>query len=456
MNVRTWCSATNTLLRFCVFVLCCSWTCLLSPPALDAQVLTLTPSLSFIERYDDNIFQTDSDTEDDFIAAIAPGLSLRYAPTANTSLDLDYGIGIERFAKHPEQDQVTHHGMLQVASLLSRRISLKGSEALVITEDQEERTLAIDEVTGLRPVSDQARRRTIRNSANGLLAVRVAPRTSIELLADSLLVDVDVPSELDEFRYTFGTNVSYLTHVARDSRVSVGYDITFHTFRDNGPVPQAQQVESADFQVQTLHAGFRHAFSSKLSGNVTVGYAKTTFDDPELDGDQGFVADVGINRRLRTGLAALGYHRQFTSGGGEGGSVVADIFTLSVSTRITPKITASLGANLSFFDFRQNQSDRLFWTVRPALTYQIFRFWALAISYDVAFTRFDDPAEADRMDQRLQVVTHVVLRDHLSLDLAYHYASRSFSGGEARLGEGGAFDRDQFFLTLTYAARFFL
>src|SRR5262249_549436 len=55
------------------------------------QRLILTPSLSLGERYDDNIFETQSNKQHDFITVLSPGIRAQYlstAPTPETLFDL--------------------------------------------------------------------------------------------------------------------------------------------------------------------------------------------------------------------------------------------------------------------------------------------------------------------------------------------------------------------------------
>jgi hypothetical protein len=419
---------------------------LLLAPSTYGQVLTLTPSLSLSERYDDNIFQTSSNKESDFVTVVTPAIRVQYTPAPETTLDIDYRAAIEFFAENSGQNQVSQHGFLRLTFPLARVLSLDVRDTLVITEEPGERVLGIDEVTGLRPVSEQSRRRTLQNRAHGSLELRLAPRTTLGLLFESFLDDVDVPSEVDEFRYTVGAELDYLAHVARGSRVSVAYTVTLHTFDENRPVRPG--TEQADFQVHAVNAGVHHNFSPTLSGSATVGYAITTSDDPAEDENSTIIASVSINKTLRTGQASFGYRRRFTSGGGEGGSVIAATVVASFSARITPKVTASLGGNLSFFDFqRATGDDRMFWTVRPALAYQLLRVWRLAVAYDYAVTDFDDAEAADRVDQRLTFSSRFTLRESLFLDLTYRHALRRFDDG----GEVEEFDRNEVMLAFTYA-----
>src|SRR5262249_12041678 len=63
-----------------------------------SQRLTLTPSLSLGERYDDNIFETQTNKQHDFITVLSPGIRVQYLPTAptqGTQLDLNYHAAIE-------------------------------------------------------------------------------------------------------------------------------------------------------------------------------------------------------------------------------------------------------------------------------------------------------------------------------------------------------------------------
>jgi hypothetical protein len=279
--------------------------------------------------------------------------------------------------------------------------------------------------------------------------VQLAPRALLDLLFASVIDDVSIPSEVDEYQYTIGAELGYLVHVARASRITVSYDVSFHTFGQN-----EGGITAEDFNVHTAQVGFRHDFSPTLSGNVAMGYAVITSDDPTQDGDSSLAADLGITKTLRTGQAKFVYRRGFVSGGGQGGSAIADIFTVSFATDITPKVTASLSTNLSFFDLqRATSSDRLFWTIRPSLAYQMLRFWRLSLAYDYALTDYDNVTVADQYNQRVTFISQFRLRPQIFLNLNYRYTARRFGTGTAT-GNIQEFDRNEIMLTLTYAPTF--
>ena len=178
-----------------------------------SQRLTLTPSLSLGERYDDNIFATQTDKQHDFITVLSPGIRAQYLPTAptlGTQFDFDYRADIEFFADHSSQNNVGHRLSLTLASPLAPSLDVSLREFLLITDNPLGRDERLSNPTGLRPASQQQRERTIHNEAEGRADIRLGGRTSLGVVFGNLIDDVDVPEELDEFRYTVGTELGYL------------------------------------------------------------------------------------------------------------------------------------------------------------------------------------------------------------------------------------------------------
>ena len=148
----------------------------------------------------------------------------------------------------------------------------------------------LSDPTGFRPASQQQSERTLRNEAEGRADIRLGGRTSLGVLFRNLIEDVDVPEELDEFRYTVGTELGYLINVARNSRVFVGYQVTFESFNANGTVPPGNS--DAAFQVHIIGTGVRHELTPTLAIDAALGYNFTTSDAPQKDGHDGFTMNV--------------------------------------------------------------------------------------------------------------------------------------------------------------------
>src|SRR4030095_2265178 len=136
-----------------------------------SQRLTLRPSLSLGERYDDNIFTTQTNKQHDFITVLSPGIQAQYlspAPTLGRQFDFDYRANIEFFADHSSQNNVGHKLSLTLASPLAPSLDVHFREFLLIPDTPPERNQQLSNQqlsnpTGFRPASQQQPQRTIHN-----------------------------------------------------------------------------------------------------------------------------------------------------------------------------------------------------------------------------------------------------------------------------------------------------
>jgi opacity protein-like surface antigen len=366
-------------------------------------------------------------------------------------LDFDYRADVQFFADHSSQNDVAHRVSLTFASPLAPSLDVRVRDLFVVTEDQFARDERLSNPTGLRPVSDQRRARTIRNEADGRIDVRPGGRLSLGLLVGSLIEDVDVPEELDEFRYSVGTELGYTINVARDSRVFVGYQVTFESFRTNGSLPPG--TSDASFRVHAIGTGVRHELTPTLAGNVGIGYSFTSSDAPQNDGHNAVIASAGLIKTYNLGRASFNYDRRFSSGEGEGGVVITDTLSGSVTVNLTGKLTARLDSNLSWFNFQDvtagtGAEDQRFWSVRPSLTYQILRPWSVSVGYIYGYTDYTEGTSDNRSDHQVLLGTQFALREWLTLGLSYRYASRQVHGNSPTAGVD-EFSRNQVMLTVT-------
>ncbi len=432
-----------------------------------SQRLTITPSLSIGERYDDNIFATQTNKQHDFITVLSPGIHVQYLsptptlgtpfllpvfesgrrapelllePTPAPPLDFDYHAIFELFHDDSNQNNVAHRLALTAAWPLAPSLQVRLRELLLVTEDPLGRDERLSDPTGLRPVSQQQRARTIRN-----------------VLFGSLVEDVQVSQELDEFRYTVGTELGYAINVARESRVFLAYQVTFESFRNNGAVPLGGT--DASFQVHAISTGVRHELTPTLAIQAALGYSFTTSDAPEDDNHKAVIANVGLIKTFNLGQASLRYARRFISGEGQGGVVLADTLGATAALNLTGKLTARLDGNVSWFDFRSVTTRTLnlnqrFLSVEPSLIYQIIRPWRASVGYTYEYSDFSDNTLANRSDHRLFLGTQFALREWLVAELSYRYGVRRLHGGNATAGDVNEFTGNQVMLTLTASPSF--
>jgi hypothetical protein len=434
---------------------------LLCPVVVLSQVFSVTPSITVGERYDDNIFQTDADKEDDFITVITPGIVLRYAPSRETEINFDYEPSFEWFADETDANQISHRLLLDLKAALSRRLQVTLSDRFTITEEPSDRDRLIILEDGTRDRSDAERQQTIRNYATSTLRFQLAPRSSIGLLFDNLIEDVDDPDEVDEVRYAVGAEFGYLTHIQRQNRILLAFRTDIFDFDDNPDPnvdPDGQISDEDDFLVHTASVGYEHHFSPTLTSTARLGYSFTSgLDSDDGDENSGIVGSIDLEKLLRTGSASIRYQRSLTSGGGVGGQVVADRVVTQIATNLSPKITAGLGANVTVMDFQAQEDDdqdRVYFTIRPSLGYQVLRALRLSASYDFASIIFDESIEPDRTDHRAFFESRLIFRQGWSVALSYEYRTRSFEDGAERSREDDEFTRNRVFLSVTYGPTF--
>jgi Putative outer membrane beta-barrel porin, MtrB/PioB len=427
------------------------------------QRLTITPSLSLGERYDDNIFESNTNKQHDFITVLSPGIRVQYLPTAltlGTQFDFDYRANIEFFADHSSENNVGHRLLLTLDSPLSPSLQVRLRELLLITENPLARDERLSDPTGLRPVSQQQRERTIHNEAEGRVDIRLGGRTSLGVRFGNLIDDVDTPEELDEFRYTVGTELGYLFNVARNSRVFVAYLVTFESFRDNGVVPSPNA--DAAFQVHAIGTGVRHELTPTLAVEAGLGYSFTTSDTPQKDGHDGVIGNLMFTKTFNNGEASLGYARRFSAGGSSGDVVIDDTVSARASINLTGKLTARFDGNVTWSNFQgvttvtptSNNSDQRFLSIRPSLTYQILRPWSVSVAYTYENTDYTDSTLANFSDHRVFLSTQYALREWLALGLSYRYGARHVHGGNVTVAGVDEFTGNQVMLTVTASPKF--
>lgn len=73
---------------------------LISTASLAFAKFSIVPSVGIQETYNDNIFLTNANEEDDFITTVSPGVKLEYAPNQSLELTLDYGLNFRFYSDH--------------------------------------------------------------------------------------------------------------------------------------------------------------------------------------------------------------------------------------------------------------------------------------------------------------------------------------------------------------------
>ena len=108
-------------------------------PTLVSARWSLTPRLYVEEQYDDNIFLTQINEQDDFITIVSPGVNLEYQ-TPIEIIDLDYEFRRSFYSDLSELDFSGHRGRAEARKDFSPRFSAGIRELFIRSEDPIELT----------------------------------------------------------------------------------------------------------------------------------------------------------------------------------------------------------------------------------------------------------------------------------------------------------------------------
>lgn len=269
----------------------------LFPPALAEAKWSLTPRIYLEEQYDDNIFLTETNEEDDFITTVSPGVNLKYE-TPTEIIDLDYEFQRSFYSDFSELDFSGHRGRAEARKDFGPRFSAGIREIFIMSEDP-------IELTGIRlfqrpSIRIGRRNRYTRNIVEPEVtftfhenrSIRLGYRNNIlrnkaEDIADQ---DENAINALLTFRFNIHNGVEvFYEHIAQD------YD------------PTVPPEPPRDLDGDEIRGRYTYYFDPKTSAFVEYRYYQRDFDRETT----GFVdykvhtPSLGFSREIRENISLL-------------------------------------------------------------------------------------------------------------------------------------------------------
>jgi hypothetical protein len=246
----------------------------LDPLGIRAGGFLVMPKLKLDGVYDDNVFATDNNTVDDFIAVISP--SLRATSDWNThSLEFHGGADVARYMDQTDEDYI--HYNLGTSGRLDIRRDTNVSAGVDFVSTTEDRG-SPDDVNGTEPTEYT------------LLTPRIGGfnrwnRVSLDVGAEAQIYDFDDVStstgitnndDRDRTRYLLRMQGEYeiVPQYAAFLRVELN-QVDYDTGVDDNGVNR----DSDGYEVVV---GTRVDLTGILFGDVFAGYRSQNYDDPSL------------------------------------------------------------------------------------------------------------------------------------------------------------------------------
>lgn len=237
--------------------------------------LKLTPSISIREEYNDNIFLTPNNEEDDFITSIYPAINLTY-DTNLLNLSLDYGFNFRLYMHHSDQNETdltnTQRAKLETTVSPYRNIFFVKvfDEYKRVTID-ERRQVAID--NNFVNMTDSNRfliNPYLEYPLSGTLKTRIG--YSYENIWYKA-------KEGDDAENHLGT-VSLIKEISPKITTSLSYNYLLHRPKETED-KETEDKETEDYDRQDAILGINYQFSPKLTLNGEIGQTWFDFEKSE-------------------------------------------------------------------------------------------------------------------------------------------------------------------------------
>ena len=336
--------------------------CVLPVPLHAAQV-TVTPSLSFKEEYNDNIFAQTSGRRGDFVSTLSPALSL-FDSSENLSATLSGGVNDLWYLRNSSNDGLGYFVRGAGGYTATPRLAL--SADLGGTRDIAASTT--DPVT-----KEVTNSRTLRQN------YRLGERYQVnELLSSSLNLgygrdDYDSAALVGTSHYQANSDIGYdLGRLIPRARLvqALGFsrDATELSRVDSLSATLGLSREINELWSLSLNGGGRYTHSRfRIPGSPERGTHE----------EAGGVGGLALNYSGRKLSGSLALSHDLSSASGRSGATQRTGVNLALSERFTPRLSGSLGAgyarNLSARDqFGGAAIDERYWNLSGTLRYEFF------------------------------------------------------------------------------------
>jgi len=329
--------------------------------------LTVTPSLTVAEEYNDNILLNNDDRRWDVITQFSPGIALEVgSPTYR--LTGSYFFTAEVFARHPELNHAfdRHHLTLDGVWRPTPRLTLTLGELFSFSTDTNLIT-----TEGVATGRDRAFSNALTLGAAWLLD----PRTTLRGGVGWALLRFDRRELIDSDTYRADAAVDH----AFTPRVT-----------GTGAYEVARFViqREPDVTTHTPRLGVRYRFTETLTGVLLAG---PTVELIEGDGTRVTPAiTAGLHQRFRWGTLSADYTRAVGTAGGLGGPTVNQSVGLFAQlTTLARGLVVEAGPRYSRVESHDDRIDVDAVTVPLQLTYRMTSWAALVVSYVLFHQRSD-------------------------------------------------------------------
>lgn len=400
----------------------------LPPLGLAQQEITLTPSISLSETYDDNIDLQNENKKSDYITTASPAIALGME-SEQSHLALTYSPSFVWYSKNDDNNTVRHSGNVTYDRDVAEHLTFRLTDTYLKSEDPLEQTEGIETIRRTRNTYQ-------RNSGEANMQYLFGKENTITAgYRQSLLINEDVTID-DRTTYEPFADLTYWFNIKQG--FSVTHTYTIADFSSDQGIPSQPDYESHNPEMRYLHR-----FSPETSGYVAYRFTNTDFETEAREDYRVHDGSLGIEKQLspQTSLSAgLGYFVQKRESTGDDSGYSYD----ALLTRTFEHGRFSLGGSGGWEEQSLEAEDRGFVKFLSARARVDYQFLDPLSGYAGATYRQDkDQNDINNNTLRGNCGLRWAFHRYLSLAIDYTYANR---GSDNPLDE---YDNNRVMLMLT-------
>ncbi|UCD32970.1 MAG: outer membrane beta-barrel protein, partial [Desulfobacterales bacterium] len=283
-------------MKFKTTVIVTAFTLLLTPSMIFGYQATFTPKISVGAEYTDNVFQQESNEQDEYITTMSPGF-ISELLGKNSGINLSYNPTYVMYDEFEENDRWRHDARLNGWAELSKNTRLDIRNRFRLTEDP----LSESDIAALRAqdpddIIDNTRRTSLRkyyrNNASVNLLHQFGEFDTFNLGYKHYFLKNDDPRYEDKERHNPYVELTY-------------WFVHDWGFNLRGDYIKGEYDVSSDYDQINARARLLKKFSKLLDGFVQFGYATLDYDEERREDSDAYNLSAGFDYSIAKDISLL-------------------------------------------------------------------------------------------------------------------------------------------------------